>query len=44
MFQQTRIAGGTGEPVVTERDTGQVKTGFRGEHHSGQTGKGQVTP
>ena len=43
MLQQTRIAGGTGEPVVTERDAGQIQPGFRRVHHAWQSGKGQVT-
>ena len=43
MLQQTRIAGGTGQPVVAESDAGQVQPRFWRVHHPWQSGKGQVT-
>ena len=43
MLQQTRITVSTGEPVVTERDPGQIQPRFRGVHHSWQAGEGQIT-
>ena len=43
MFEQARIAGGLGEPVVTERDPGQIQPRLRGVHHPRHTGEGQVT-
>ena len=43
MLQRPVVAVDSGEPVVTERDTGQIHPRFRGVHDAGQTGKGQVT-
>ena len=37
------VAVDPGEPVVTERHSGQIEARIRGVHHPGQPGKGQVT-
>lgn len=43
MFQQLRIAAGTDEPVVTERDAGQIQSSLRRVHDPGQPGERQIT-
>ena len=43
VLQQAPVVARAGQPVVAEGDSGQVQSGFRGVHDTGQTGKGQVT-
>jgi hypothetical protein len=43
MLQCSVVAVGPSDPIVTERDTGQIHPGFRGIYDAGQSDKGQVT-
>ncbi|GFG73044.1 hypothetical protein MBOT_04090 [Mycobacterium botniense] len=42
MLEHTTVAVHTGEPVVTERDSGQTPSRLGGIHDSGQAGEGEI--
>ena len=42
MLECARVALRPGHPFVGERDAGEIEPRFRGVHHAGQAGKGQV--